>query len=188
MKQLLLFLLLWPFTPMVMADALTAEDIAVKVQVDGETVNVDVSLAVPATRQQVWDVLTDFGHMASFISNLKESKVESGSGDRLNISQRGTAQYGPINFPFNSIREIQLTPLEKIQSHMISGNMRKMEGTTLLTEEGAQVRILYHSVSIPGTWIPPLVGKSFIEHETREQFREMRTEILRRKLLPIAVR
>jgi len=158
------------------------DDIEVKVQIAGENVIVDLSLVVPATRQEVWAVLTDFEHMAGFISNLKESKVVSISGDTLKIFQRGSATYGPISFPFESTREIQLTPFDKIQSHMISGNMRKMEGTTQLVDEDRQTRVIYHTDTIPGVWIPPIVGKVFIEHETREQFQEMRNEIIKRQL------
>lgn len=178
MKRFLALLLLLAAAS---ADAQPDEEIAVNVQIDGEVVSVEASLAVPATRQQVWDVLTDFAHMAGFVSNLKESRVESSSGDTLKIFQSGVAQYGPITFPFRSLREIRLTRLERIQSRLISGSMRKMEGMTRLDDEGAQTRIQYHAESIPGAWIPPLVGKVFIEHETREQFREIRNEILKRK-------
>jgi predicted oxidoreductase len=34
---------------------------------------------------------------------------------------------------------------------------------------------------VPGVWIPPVLGKVFIEHETFEQFQEIRDEILKRK-------
>jgi hypothetical protein len=107
--------------------------------------------------------------------------VLSTSGTTQIIFQRGTANFGPINFPFESTREMLLTPFDKIQSHMISGNMRKMEGTTRLMDEGGRTRIIFHTESIPGYWIPPLAGKIFIEHETREQFLELRNEILKRK-------
>jgi carbon monoxide dehydrogenase subunit G len=163
------------------AETVANEDIGVKVKIDGENVIVDLSLIVPATQQEVWDVLIDFEHMADFVSNLKESKVISNSNETLKVFQRGEANYGPINFTFYSTREIQLSPLVKIQSHMISGNMIKMDGTTQLVNEGGQTRIVYHSDSIPGVWIPPIVGKGFIEHETREQFHEMSNEILKRK-------
>ena len=126
-------------------------------------------------------MLTDFEHMADFISNLKESKVVSISGDTLKIFQHGSAMYGPISFPFESTREIRLIPFDKIRSHMISGNMRKMEGTTQLIDEGGQTRIIYHTDTIQEVWIPPIVGKIFIEHEIREQFKEMRNEIIKRK-------
>lgn len=165
----------------VFADPQPREDIEVKVQVNGENVTVDLSLVVPATRQQVWAVLTDFGRMADFVSSLKESRVISVAEDTVIILQRGSAKYGPVSFPFESTREMRLTPFDEIRSRLISGNMRKMEGTTRLVDEGAQTRIIYHADSIPGVWIPPIVGKAFIEHETREQFREMRNEIIMRK-------
>ena len=186
MKKSSLLLLMWSalFMAAAFADPQQEETIEVKVQVIGENVIVDLSLVVPATRQEVWAVLTDFDHMASFISNLKESRVLSTLADTTKVFQRGSAKYGPISFPFESTREMRLDPFDKIQSHMVSGNMRKMEGTTQLIDEGAQTRIIYHTDSIPGVWIPPLIGKTFIEHEVREQFREIRGEIIKRKQAP----
>ena len=167
--------------PAALADPRQDEDIEVKVKIVGENVIVDLTLVVPATRQEVWAVLIDFERMAGFVSNLKESRVVSISGDTLKIFQRGSATYGPISFPFESTREIRLIPFDKIHSHMISGNMRKMEGTTQLVDEGEQTRIIYHTDTIQGVWIPPIAGKIFIEHEIREQFYEMRNEIIKRK-------
>jgi len=177
-------LLLLLFAATAHAEPQQDEGIEVKVQVAGENVIVDLSFVVPATRQQVWAVLTDFDHMDDFISNVKESKVISVAADITKVFQRGSAKYGPISFPFESTREMRLKPFDKIQSHMISGNMRKMEGTTQLVDEGAQTRIIYHTDSIPGVWIPPIIGKGFIEHEIREQFREIRNEIIKRKQAP----
>ena len=181
MKNISLLLLLYSLMLPAFSGPQPAEGIEVKVQVVGEDVVVDLSLVVPATRQQVWAVLTDYEHMAGFISNLKESKVISVSGETQNIFQRGSAKYGPLSFSFESTREMRLAPFDEIRSHMISGNMRKMEGVTRLIDEGEQTRIIYHTDTIPGVWIPPIVGKIFIEHETREQFREMRDEIIKRK-------
>jgi hypothetical protein len=183
MKKISFLLLIWSalFIQIAMAEPAVDEDIEIKVKIAGESVTVDLSLVVQATRQEVWSVLTDFGHMADFVSNLKESRVISTSGNTLKIFQRGVATYGPINFPFESTREIRLTPFDKIKSHMISGNMRKMEGMTRLIDEGGQTRIIYHTDTIQEVWVPPLAGNLFIEHEIREQFKEMRNEIMKRK-------
>ena len=59
--------------------------------------------------------------------------------------------------------------------------MRKLEGDTQLKIEGDSTRIAYHGDSIPGVWIPPIIGKIFIENELREQFRDIRNEVARRK-------
>jgi hypothetical protein len=177
--QFVLYFLL--MTKSVFAEPQRGDMIDVTVNIKGENVVVDLNMTVLATQQEVWKVLTDFDHMASFISNIKESKVLGVSGNVVKISQRGLAAYGPINFPFESTREIRLNPFERIQSRMISGNLHKMESTTQLVETAEGIRILYHSDTIPGTWIPPLVGKSFIEHESRAQFQEIRNEIIKRK-------
>lgn len=184
MKKFVLLALLWlTLNPLVStADERHDSDIVVKVQIDGENVSVDVSMPVEAARELVWAVLTDFSHMASFIGNVRESKVVSSQGDVLVIMQRGTAKYGPLDFPFESTREIRLTPWDSIQSRLVSGNMRKMQGLTLLSDSGSATRVEYHADSMPGTWIPPFVGKTFIAHEMREQFQQMRDEIMRRKL------
>jgi carbon monoxide dehydrogenase subunit G len=163
------------------AETPAGEDIEVKVKSTGENVIVDVTFSVPATVQEVWRVLTDFDHMADFISNVKESKVIRASGDTLTIFQRGAATYGPVSYPFESTREIRLKPFHKIRTHLITGNMRKMEGTTHLINEGGQTRVIHHTDIIPEVWFPSAVGEVFIEHEMREQFNEMRNEIIKRK-------
>jgi len=181
MKKTYFALLFLPLAAFVFAEPQTAEDIEVKVQIAGENVTVDLNMTVAATRQETWAVLTDFAHMPDFVSNVKESKVLSTEGDTLRIFQRGSATYGPVSFKFETTRELKLDPFDTIHSRLVSGTMRKMDGTTRLVEEGTKTRIIYHAESIPGTWVPPMIGKAFIAHETREQFREMRNEIIRRK-------
>ena len=65
--------------------------------------------------------------------------------------------------------------------------MHKMDGTTQLVEEGDSARIIDHTDSIPGCWLPPIAGRHFIEHETRAQFQELRDEMLRRKSSSLAL-
>jgi hypothetical protein len=179
--KLSLFVLWMLFITPAMAEQQQDTDIEVRVQFDGEKVIVDLNMLIPATPQEAWAVLTDFDHMVDFVSNMKESKVVEKAGSILKLFQRGVAEYGPINFAFESTREITLTPYTKIQTHMLSGNMKSMDGITQVIEEGQQSRIVLHNESIPGRWIPPVVGKSFIEHETRGQYQEIRNEVIRRK-------
>lgn len=177
----LIFLWSVPFTAGWSADSLESKDIEVQVSMVGEDIIIDLNFSVSATQQEVWNVLTDFEGMADFVSNLKESKVVSVSEDKFTIFQRGAAIYGPINYPFESTREVRLFPYHKILTHLVSGNMHKLEGATYLTDEGGQTRVIHRTDAIPKVWIPAAVGKIFIEHEMREQFNEMRNEIIKRK-------
>jgi carbon monoxide dehydrogenase subunit G len=183
MRNVSFLLFTWSvlFTAGSLADSLEGRDIEVRVNMVGENIIIDLDFAVPATQQEVWDVLTDFDRMADFVSNLKESKVVSVSEDKFTIFQRGAATYGPVTFPFESTREVRLIPYRKIGTHLISGNMRKLEGTTHLIDEGGQTRVVHRTDAIPKVWIPAAMGKVFIAHEMREQFNEMRNEIIKRK-------
>jgi carbon monoxide dehydrogenase subunit G len=138
------------------------KEIEVKVQNDGERILVNVTFVVPVGPQQAWSVLTDFENIPNFISGIQTSKVTGGMGNNLQVSQRGVTQFGFFTFSFDSIREINLTPFNKIQEHMLSGNMRKMEETTILLPEGNQTRIIYQADIVPGLWIPRFAGQFFI--------------------------
>jgi carbon monoxide dehydrogenase subunit G len=165
----------------VRATATGNEDIEVKVQRSAGVVIVDASFAVSASPQEVWAVLTDFEHMARFVGNLKSSSVVARTDDTVTVSQSGEASVGPIKFAFDSVRELRLIPFETIRSRLVSGNMNQFEGITRLAAEAAGTRVTYHSEAVPKAWVPPLVGPSFVEHETREQLGDLRAEIMRRK-------
>lgn len=156
-------------------------DVIVKAQKKAGEVLIEVQFWVPATPQETWAVLTDFEHMARFVSNLRTSKVIKKWDDRVRVSQSGKTTHGLFSFSFESVREIDMLPFETIHSRMISGTMQKSEGTTHLLARANGTAVSYHSESIPGTWVPPLVGTGFIEAEIRSQFQDMRKEILRRK-------
>ena len=91
--------------------------------------------------------------------------------------------WGPFSVPIQTVTEIHLTPYEKIQSHLVSGNMRKSEATTRLIADASGTRVVYHLEAIPDVWMPPLIGRALIEFEARARFRQVVEEILRRKAL-----
>src|SRR4051794_4824386 len=68
---------------------------------------VDVSMTVPASRSEVWSVLTDYDHMAEFFSTLSSSRIVGRKGDKMQVEQKGTVAYGPLRFGFESVREIE---------------------------------------------------------------------------------
>jgi carbon monoxide dehydrogenase subunit G len=157
------------------------DDIVVTAKKNSGEVLVDVHFSVPATPRETWAVLTDFEHMAQFVSNLESSKVIKKFDNKVQISQSGKTSHGAFSFSFEAIREIDLWPYDTIRSHMISGTMKKSDGITRLVAEQNGTSISFHSESISGIWVPPGIGTSFIEDEVRSQFQDMRKEILRRK-------
>jgi ribosome-associated toxin RatA of RatAB toxin-antitoxin module len=171
----------WCFAVAATADAVQDQETEIQIKKSGETLIVDVNLSVPASPHETWDVLTDYDHMAQFLPNLQFSKIIEAAGNKILVSQKGQVTYGPLSFSFDSVREVVLTPYSEIRSQVISGSIKQASGTTRLLPDGEETRIVHHSESVPGIWVPPLIGKKIIASEIRQQYGEMRKEIMRRK-------
>lgn len=159
----------------------TSRDITVKARKEGDTVVIDVDLVVPASPHEAWDVLIDYDHMPQFLPNLQVSKIVSRTPTRLQVVQKGGVSHGPIAISFDVVRDVRLKPYQEIDSHVVSGDLKQVDSVTRLSAEGEGTRIRFHSESIPNVWVPPGIGPALIENETRDQFADMRAEIVRRK-------
>jgi hypothetical protein len=155
-------------------------DIVVRVHKDGPSIAVDVDCPVDAPRLVVWEVLTDYDHMAQFLSNLESSAVTSGSDALLRIHQKGSEGRGPLTFTFENIRDIELVPHRAIHSRSVSGDLKASSFTTRIVEVAGVLHIVNCGRYTPGVWVPPFIGPAVIEAEIRKQFGEIRREILRR--------
>jgi hypothetical protein len=157
------------------------QDIAVRVEKRGTMIIVDVEAIVATSATKAWTVLTDYDHMASFVSNLKESTVLQRRGDRLHVRQAGEAKKGPLAFSFETVREIELIPEREIRSTLLSGDFKSYQFvTTLAEQEDGSTIIRNHGEYVPNRWVPPVIGPAMIEAETRKQYGDLRAEILRR--------
>ena len=106
----------------------------------------------------------------------------SRNGNVLRIAQTGKVGFGPFTFEFQSTRDMTLTPIEKFESRMVEGNMKRYHGATRLEAAGeGTTRILFQSEGVPDTILPLGLMRSTIESETREHYLEIAREVLRRK-------
>jgi carbon monoxide dehydrogenase subunit G len=157
------------------------KDINITIQNDGENIIVDAYFTIPVNSQLVWDTLTDFDNISSYISSVQSSKIINRTGNTLHVTQNSKVRFSVITFNFESVSEVNLVPFKEINERMISGNMRKMEETTQIIPEGDQTRISYHANFIPDIWLVKYIGHTYIEDEAREHFQELRDEVIRRK-------
>ena len=121
--------------------------------------------------------------MPQFLPNLESSRIISRTPTQLKVAQKGGVSHGPISLTFDVVREVSLKPYTEILSRVVSGSLKKVDGTTRLAPAGEGTRVTFHSESIPNVWVPPGIGPAIIESETRDQFNDMRNEILKRKEL-----
>jgi hypothetical protein len=175
--------LLLSVPPTVARSANTNQDIVVRVLKDGQNITVDVDCPVDAPWSVVWEVLTDYDHMAEYISNLEFSGVNYAEGNLLRVHQKGKASRGPLTLTFDNVREIELVPAREIRSRLISGDMKASDFVTRIVEVAARVHIVNSGRYTPNMWVPPIIGPVLIEAETQKQFGEIRSEILRRSAM-----
>ena len=156
------------------------QDILVRVQKLGQTVAVDVDCPVDAPWSVVWEVLTDYEHMAQFISNIEYSGVETRTDNVLRVRQKGKATRGPLTLRFDYLREVELVPNHEIRSRLISGDLKASDFVTRIVEVATKLHIVNTGRYTPNLWVPPVIGPALIEAETQKQFGEIRNEIIRR--------
>jgi len=162
------------------------DDMAVKIKRDGETFAVTVELTVDATPEQVFAVLTDYDHMAKFVSNVVESHIVRRDGQKIVVEQKSRLALGPLHFDFTNIRVVDPVPFSEIRSRVTEGDMQGSSFTTKLTAQGTRTFIDNRGSFYADRWIPPIIGNMVLENETRKQFLEFRAEILRRKEISAA--
>ena len=165
----------------ILAAAEATPEMVIDVVRNGDAFIVDALLFAPVPRRDAWAVLTDFDGMSGFVPNLSASATTSREGNRVVIAQKGVARFGPLRFPFESVREVELQPYDVVHSHNIRGNMRQLDSVTRLGDAEGGTRISYHVRAVPGFWFPGYMGEVLLRHEVREQFEAIIKEMLRRQ-------
>jgi hypothetical protein len=158
-----------------------SRDIDVKVQIVGDEFRTYVSLFVPAPRQHVWDVLTDYDRAPQFTPDLEESKVIRRTGDTLRLFQKSRVRWGPFAVPLETVSDIRLTAPERTETRLVRGSMDKYESVTVLVPEAGGTRVVFRSQAVPGSVLANLAGESLVKREAEEHFRSLRAEIMRRQ-------
>jgi carbon monoxide dehydrogenase subunit G len=158
-------------------------DLDVQVQMVGDEIRAQVSLFVRASRQHVWEVLTDYERAPQFTPDLQVSKVISRSGDTLRVFQRARVKWGPFSVPIETLREIRLSAPERTEARLVNGSMEKYDAVTELIPEAGGTRLMFRSQAVAGSVLAQFAGESLVKRETEEHFRSLRAEILRRQQL-----
>ena len=157
------------------------DDITVSIRRDGDTFAVTVELAVDAPPEDVFAVLTDYGNMARFVSNVAESRIVRRDGDTVVVEQKSRLVFGPLHFDFVNLRVVEPVPFNEIRAWVTEGDMQGSSFVTKLTKRETGTWIENRGSFVVGRWIPPIIGSAVLKSETRKQFQEYRKEILRRR-------
>lgn len=177
--RIVLFFIL---TSVIGGGAFAEQDVAIAVREVGDSFVVEATIKAQVNRQTAWEVLVDYDHMTTILSNLTASHIARRNGNTLIVRQAGTAKFGLFSYPFQVEREIRLEPMQRILTKNLSGSLKRMESEVRLkpSGNGQPVVIEYRAEFVFGSILAGLFAVSFLNHEVEEQFQSMLAEMKRR--------
>ncbi len=147
----------------------------IRVQEQNDMLIVDIRYQLPVNQHVAWEVLTDFNGMAEFVPNMNNSRIVQRDGRRMVVEQKGKVNFGLLSFPYESKREIELTPPQKIRSQAISGT--QMNSTTTLTPNAAGTLLIYRAEASPDLPVSNSMIASNLREMLEAQFKAMEQEM-----------
>jgi ribosome-associated toxin RatA of RatAB toxin-antitoxin module len=164
------------------APAPAAGDLVVEAQRQGDSIEVRAHATLAAPPALVWEVLTDYERLPSFIPGISRSVVRQRQGNRVLVEQSGEARFLFFSFPIDIRLEVTEGPPEWVVSRAVGGNLRRMNGRYDIQPDAAQKSssLRYQGAIEPDFHLPPLIGVAAMRSMVEEQFTAMVAEIERR--------
>ncbi|HUG55173.1 MAG TPA: SRPBCC family protein [Vicinamibacteria bacterium] len=143
---------------------------------------IDGSFSVDAPAAVVWDVLTDYDRLPSFVSSMRSSTSTRDASGRLLVTQEAVGRAGPFSRTLHVVLEVEEEAPDRIAFRDVcGGSFHSYAGVWTIDADGAGVLVSYELRARPLS-SPPLLGRSILASNARGLLGEVRLEILRRGL------
>ena len=173
--------LLWLGAGMPCARA--AEDISIRADRVGSAVLIEARATLAAPRQLVWETLTDYDRLASFVPGMRLSRVVERRASSIIVKQQGEAGFLFFTHGIDVVVEAQEAPPHQISVRVLSGNLRQLDGRYQIepdTRRAGHLLLRWTGLIEPETSLPPLIGVPILRSNIGAQFRGLVREIERR--------
>jgi len=144
---------------MAASGAPSATDVTVQTEkLGGQQRRILAFTDISASADQVWQVLTDYDNLASFIPNLASSKRLSHPDGGIRLEQMGAQCFLNIKFCARVVLDMVETFPQELRFSMVEGDFRQFEGKWTLEPvagaAGPMVRLGYDLVIQPPRAMP----------------------------------
>ena len=110
----------------------------------GGTRRLAVQLRSPIPVGVLWDVLTDYAHLAEFIPNLSSSELVMRDGQTVRLQQVGSQQLMGLRFSAQVLLQLrEFKPDGLLRFEMLKGDFRRFEGSWQVRELPEGSSLLY---------------------------------------------
>jgi ribosome-associated toxin RatA of RatAB toxin-antitoxin module len=143
-------------------------------------IKVKARQVLQADARTVWETLTDYNRLATFIPDMVSSRVISAPGAPKRVEQIADAGMFAFIMPDHVVLLMEESPNRVIRFRSVAGKVLTMSGEWQIIGDAAPVTLLYHSHVVPIAPLPPLVSDYFVEDEVRKRFEAVGREAERR--------
>jgi len=173
MRRLLALLLLAPH-------ALAAGEIALDAVRRGEAIEISAHAELHVDVHTAWRVLTDYDGYASFIPDLRVSRVLERNARSAIVEQRGEARFLFLRYPLEVRLVVAEVPYRSVRSRSIAGNVRELQGLYELEPVPGGLRLQYSGRVVLSDGPPGLFDVTVVRLNAARQFEALVREIDRR--------
>jgi hypothetical protein len=143
-------------------------------------VKVEASQVLQTDARTLWETLTDYNRLATFIPDMISSRLISAPGAPKRVEQIADAGLFAFVMPDQVVLALEETPNSLIRFRAITGKLVSMTGEWRIVGDAAPVTLLYRAHIVPLSPIPPLGSGFFVEDEVRARFEAVGREAERR--------
>ena len=143
-------------------------------------VKVEASQVLQTDARTLWETLTDYNRLATFIPDMVSSRVISAPGAPKRVEQIADAGLFAFIMPDQVVLALEETPNSSIRFRAVTGKLVSMTGEWRIVGDRAPVTLLYRAHIVPLSPIPPLGSGFFVEDEVRARFEAVGREAERR--------
>jgi len=145
---------------------------------------VDASGFAAATQQQVWQVLTDYERLSSFVPDMSSSRLISRTGHEAIVEQNGKTGFLFIKRDVHLVMRVTEQPFSTIDIALIEGDMKHYTahwGLAPSARDGRSGTLVTYSASMePDFFVPPLVSGPLVQADVEKTMEAVIAEIARR--------
>lgn len=136
---------------------------------------------VAASSRTAWEILTDYDHMAAFISSIKSSRRIRRDGDNWIVEQTMTGHAGIFRKRIHLLLEVNESPLQMISFHDISKkSFRSYSGSWIIQSQEKGIKVRYYLEATPAFFAPDFIAIGAFKRNVANLLEEVRNEIVLR--------
>jgi ribosome-associated toxin RatA of RatAB toxin-antitoxin module len=157
----------WLLDPLVQSQLAAGKAVSHNQLDDGQPrVRIDAAVRIDAPAQTVWKLLTECKYASIYIPGLRHCRMIDRAPDGSWAVIEHDIKYSALLPMVHSVFRADYRPLQQIDFHRVSGNIKSESGEWLLQPCSDHCVTVEYRVSIePGFWVP----HSMVQHSLKKQ-------------------